>query len=218
MKQVSNRILEFCAENAEHIPKAIQNGAGRIELCDNLAVGGTTPSYGVLKKAIEYGRQTDTAIATMIRPRGGNFEYSADEIEMMSDDIQMAKQLGTSGVVLGCLTKEKRIDRKQTSWLLALCEGMEVTFHMAFDEIEKERQKEELNWLMKQKVTRLLTHGGTAGGVLDHADWLNQLVNQADGRIELLVGGGVTYENVGQISQAIFVNQFHGTKIVSFSQ
>ena len=83
-------IKEFCAENFEHVAEAIDAGAKRIELCDNLAVGGTTPSYGVIAHTCEYALSHGVAVMTMIRPRGGNFVYSDEEVEMMLDDIEAA--------------------------------------------------------------------------------------------------------------------------------
>lgn len=208
-------LLEFCAENFTQIPKAIDGGVQRVELCDNLEVGGTTPSYGVIRETIEFCHSHDVSVMTMIRPRGGDFVYTEHEIEIMKADIVVAKELGSDGVVLGCLNKESLLNREQLQELFIFCEGMEVTFHMAFDEISRNYQKEELNWLVERGVTRLLTHGGISGDVLEHSQWLNELIQYANGRIEILIGGGVSHENLLQISSEIQTNQFHGTKIVS---
>lgn len=207
-------LKEFCAENLTGIDAAIEKGIQRVELCDNLAVGGTTPSYGVIKKAVEIGKKEAVGISTMIRPRGGNFHYTEEEIEVMKEDILQVKELGSTGVVLGCLTAEQRIHREHMLACLSLCEGMEVTFHMAFDQIEKEQQKEELEWLIEQGVTRILTHGGLGGAVEDHVDWINELISHAQGKIEVLVGGGVHKGNVEELANRIHTDQFHGTKIV----
>ncbi len=209
-------ILEFCAENFTHIPKAIAKGAGRIELCDNLAQGGTTPSYAVIEKAVVYAKAHEATIMTMIRPRGGNFVYDDDEFDIMKKDLKIAKTLKSHGVVFGCLTPENRIDRGRLAELIQLSRGMEVVFHMAFDEINRAHAKKELDWLIEQDVTRVLTHGGLSGSVVDNADWLKELIAYADGRIEFLVGGGVTYENIADIQKVLPVAQFHGTRIVDF--
>ena len=116
-------LREFCAENVERVPAAIAAGAGRIELCDNLAVGGTSPSYGVIRAAVAIARQTGAAVMAMARPRGGNFVYSADEEQMMLDDVAMARSLGVTGVVFGCLvaddaTGEAVVDREMTARLV----------------------------------------------------------------------------------------------------
>lgn len=209
-------ILEFCAENFTMIPEAITKGATRIELCDNLAAGGTTPSYAVIERSVTYANEHGATIMTMIRPRGGNFVYNADEFSMMKKDIEIAKALKSHGLVYGCLTEEKRIDREQMIELLELSGELEVVFHMAFDEIWLTDAKEELDWLIEQGVTRILTHGGLEGSVVDNAEWLQELINHADGQIEILVGGGVTYENIAAIQEVLPVDQFHGTRIVDF--
>lgn len=210
-------LLEFCAENFTNIPTAIQLGANRIELCDNLAEGGTTPSYAVIEHTIKYADEKNIPVMTMVRPRGGNFVYSESEFEMMKKDLEMMKELGTHGVVFGALTSDNRIHREQVTELVKLSEDMETVFHMAFDEIARDKQKEELDWLVEQGITRILTHGGIGGTVYDHADWLKELLDHANGRIEILVGGGVTYENWEELSGILPTNQFHGTKIVDFN-
>lgn len=210
-------LLEFCAENFTNIPTAIQLGANRIELCDNLAEGGTTPSYAVIEHTIKYADEKNIPVMTMVRPRGGNFVYSESEFEMMKKDLQMMKEIGTHGVVFGALTSDNRIHREQVSELVELSEDMETVFHMAFDEIARDKQKEELDWLVEQGITRILTHGGIGKTVYDHADWLKELLDHANGRIEILVGGGVTHENWEELSGILPTNQFHGTKIVDFN-
>lgn len=211
-------LKEFCAENFTDIPKAIQAGADRIELCDNLAVGGTTPSFGVMKLTLEYCSKHSIPVMTMIRPRGGNFNYTLAEIEIMKQDIKMAKEVKTDGVVFGCLTYENRINREQIKALLPLCKGCEVTFHMAFDQIPIEYQLEELEWLISQNITRILTHGGINGSLQDNGEKINKLIEHATGRIEILPGGGVTYKNLPQVAKIIAANQFHGTKIIEFNK
>lgn len=211
-------LLEFCAENFTNIPKAIEKGAGRIELCDNLAQGGTTPSYSVIEHSVKYAHKHGATVATMIRPRGGNFVFNEVEFSMMKKDLEIAKQLQSDGVVFGCLTADNRIDREQTAELAALSGEMETVFHMAFDVIPKEYRKEELDWLVEQGVTRILTHGGREGTVLDHAEELKELIEYANGRIEILIGGGVTYENVQHLAEILPTNQFHGTRIVNLEE
>ncbi len=209
-------LLEFCAENFTKVPEAIQLGATRIELCDNLAEGGTTPSYAVIEQTVKYVNNHGASVVTMVRPRGGDFVYSDVEFEMMKKDLLIIKELGSHGLVFGVLTKDNRIDRERTKELIELSGDSQTTFHMAFDEIPKNNQKEELQWLIEQGVTRILTHGGLGGSVYDHIDWLTELIQFANGRIEILVGGGVTYENWEDLAKRISTDQFHGTKIVKF--
>ena len=111
-------IYEFCAENVTNLEKAMQAGARRIELCDNLAVGGTTPSYGVIKAAVELAKPYNVTVMTMIRPRGGDFVYNDLEMEIMLEDIQMARSAGTHGLVFGVLTTANKIDYPKMEKLL----------------------------------------------------------------------------------------------------
>src|SRR5699024_1006441 len=185
-----------------------------IEFCDNLAQGGTTPSYAVNEETVNYANKHNATVMTMVRSRAENFVYSAMDHEMMKRVLYFIKELNSNGNLLGSLTPENSIDRTKTTELINLSAVMEITFHMAFDEIPKDRQKSELDWLIENKVTRILTHGGLEGTVFDNLSWLKELVEHAAGRIEILVGGGVTYENWPQLAESLSTDQFHGTKIV----
>lgn len=160
-------IYEFCAENVTLLEKAMQAGARRIELCDNLAVGGTTPSYGVTKAAVELAANYDTTIMTMIRPRGGDFVYNDLEIAIMLEDIRLTAQAGSQGVVFGALTADKKLDKPNLEKLIAASKGMEIVFHMAFDELSDEDQPEAIDWLSQAGVTRILTRAGVSGDSLE---------------------------------------------------
>ena len=210
-------LKEFCAENYTLIPTAIERGAGRIELCDNLAVGGTTPSNGVIIQVLDYCKKLSIPVVTMVRPRGGDFIYSKQELHIMEEDIKNAVRLRTDGLVFGCLTAEGRIDRSQMRDLLALAGNTEVTFHMAFDHISAEAQFEEMDWLIEQNVSRILTHGELGGDITDNLDRLNDLIQYAAGRIEILPGGGINYQNLPFLAEKLQTNQFHGTKIVALN-
>lgn len=211
-------ILEFAAENFTKIPEAIELGVDRIELCDNLAEGGTTPSYAVIEHSLEYAKRHDVETAIILRPRGGNFVYSEDEFEIIKKEMIVAKLFEADAVVFGSLTADGRINRSQITELMSLKGEMETVFHMAFDFIQKDKQKEELDWLVQQGFTRILTRGGEEGSALDHIDWLEKLIDYADGRIEIIVGGGVTHENYKELSKVLATDQFHGTKIVDFKE
>jgi copper homeostasis protein len=211
-------ILEFCAENFTKVPVAIAQGAQRIELCDNLAESGTTPSYAVIEQTIKYAHAHQATVATMIRPRGGDFIYNEDEFEMMKQDLIRAKKLNTDAVVFGCLNEAHRIHRTQVKKLVALSGDMATVFHMAFDEIPRASAKEEMEWLIAQGVTRILTHGGRTGTVFENEEWLREMIAYANGRIEILIGGGVTSENYEELAARLPTNQFHGTKIVKIEE
>lgn len=118
-------IKEVCVESFSEALAAEKRGADRIELCDNLYLGGTTPSYGTIKMAME--KLTIPAFP-IIRPRGGNFHYSKEEIEIMKDDIKVCKSLGAKGVVLGVLTADNKVDFETLKELVELASPMEVTF------------------------------------------------------------------------------------------
>lgn len=208
---------EFCAENFTDIPKALAAGATRIELCDNLAVGGTTPSTGVIEESLAYAGEKSIPVMTMIRPRGGDFVYNDIELKIMHTDLIEAKKLGTDGVVLGLLDEAGWLDEESLELFLETAEGLQVTFHMAFDAIPKERQKEALDWLADHGVTRILTHGGPSDTPLEeNLSYLKELVDYAAGRIIILPGGGITAENVEHVVAALGVKEAHGTKIVAF--
>ncbi|MDN6731864.1 MAG: copper homeostasis protein CutC [Atopostipes suicloacalis] len=211
-------ILEFAAENFTKIPEAIAEGVDRIELCDNLAVGGTTPSYAVIEHSLEYAKEHDVETAIILRPRGGNFVYSEDEFEIIKKEMIVAKLFEAEAVVFGSLTAEGRINRSQITELMSLKGSMETVFHMAFDFIPKENQKEELDWLVQQGFTRILTRGGQEGSAVDHVEWLQELIDYADNRIEIIVGGGVTHENYPELAKVLKTNQYHGTKIVAIDE
>ena len=208
-------IYEFCAENVTLLDKALKAGAKRVELCDNLTVGGTTPSYGVIEAAVRMVKPYDATVMTMIRPRGGNFVYSDMEIEIMLSDIQKAREAGSRGLVFGVLTENNEIDYPKMERLLEAAKGLDVVFHMAFDAIPAEYQLGELDWLVEHGVKRILTHGGSASeSILEHLAWLDELIEHAAGRIEILPGGGINLENRAEIANTLGVDQLHGTKVV----
>lgn len=208
-------IYEFCAENVTLLEKAMQAGARRIELCDNLAVGGTTPSYGVTKAAVELAANYDTTIMTMIRPRGGDFVYNELEIAIMLEDIRLNAQAGSQGVVFGALTADKKLDKANLEKLIAASKGMEIVFHMAFDELSDEDQLEAIDWLSQAGVARILTRAGVSGDSLDKRfAHYHRILEHAKGKIEILPGGGIDLDNRQTFIDQLGVTQLHGTKVV----
>ncbi|CIO81370.1 copper homeostasis protein CutC [Streptococcus pneumoniae] len=208
-------IYEFCAENVTLLEKAMQAGARRIELCDNLAVGGTTPSYGVTKAAVELAANYDTTIMTMIRPRGGDFVYNDLEIAIMLEDICLTAQAGSQGVVFGALTADKKLDKPNLEKLIAASKGMEIVFHMAFDELSDEDQPEAIDWLSQAGVTRILTRAGVSGDSLEKRFvHYHRILEYAKGKIEILLGGGIDLDNRQTFIDQVGVTQLHGTKVV----
>ena len=208
-------IYEFCAENVTLLEKAMQAGARRIELCDNLAVGGTTPSYGVTKAAVELAANYETTIMTMIRPRGGDFVYNDLEIAIMLEDIALTAQAGSQGVVFGALTADKKLDKANLEKLIAASKGMEIVFHMAFDELSDQDQFEAIDWLSQAGVTRILTRAGVSGDSLEKRfAHYHRILEHAAGKIEILPGGGIDMDNRQTFIDQLGVTQLHGTKVV----
>lgn len=206
-------IKEFCAENTTLLNQLDQS-VKRVELCDNLAVGGTTPSYGVIKEAARYLHEKDIALATMIRPRGGNFVYNDSELRIMEDDILRAVELESDSLVLGLLTEDNHIDQDGIEQLLPATQGLPLVFHMAFDHIPLEEQKEALDQLVELGFTRILTHGSAQNNdIFENIAHLKDLVDHADGRIEIMIGGGVTADNYQELIEKTGAQAAHGTKI-----
>ncbi|MFZ8018599.1 copper homeostasis protein CutC [Fusobacterium watanabei] len=201
-------IKEACVESFEKALEAQNNGADRIELCENLSVGGTTPSYGTVKICLE---KLNIPIFPMIRARGGNFVYSKDEIEIMKEDIKVFKDLGVKGVVLGCLTSDNKIDLELTKTLVNLAYPMEITFHKAIDEISN--PLDYIEDLVNIGIKRILTSGGKATA-LEGKDLINEMIKKSNGRLKIVVAGKVTKENLNELSNLISADEFHGKLIV----
>ena len=201
-------IKEACVESFEKALEAQNNGADRIELCENLSVGGTTPSYGTVKICLE---KLNIPIFPMIRARGGNFVYSKDEIEIMKEDIKVFKDLGVKGLVLGCLTSDNKIDLELTKTLVDLAYPMEVTFHKAIDEISN--PLDYIEDLVNIGIKRILTSGGKATA-LEGKDLINDMIKKSNGRLKIVVAGKVTKENLNELSNLISADEFHGKLIV----
>ncbi len=221
-------LREFCAENLTLVPAAVAAGARRIELCDNLAVGGTSPSYGVIKAAVGFARDNNVQVMAMVRPRGGDFVYNKWEQAMMLDDIACARALGVDGVVFGCVRTDANgqtvLDTELVKALVDAAKGersedapLQVTFHMAFDVLGNEAQLSAIDELASLGVERILTHGGPAGTpILDNVERLRGLVAYANNRFIILPGGGITWQNADQVASLIGVHEVHGTKVVRF--
>ena len=208
-------VFEFCAENLTFIDKAIAAGASRIELCDNLAVGGTTPSLDVIKEALKLTREKSVDLCVIIRPRGGDFVYTDSEVEAMLTDIGVAKELGVSSFVLGALTSDRKLDQRVMQLLLAACGEAEVVFHMAFDELSHTDQLEAIEWLSDQGVARILTRAGSPGDPLEQRfAHYHRLLDAAKEKIQILPVGGVTLDNRQLFLEQLGVCQLHGTRIV----
>lgn len=198
-------ILEICAGSLSSCLAAQEGGADRIELCDNLYEGGTTPSYGMIKICKSL---LDIPIFPIIRPRGGDFVYSEREFEVMMQDVVCCMELGCEGVVFGILRSDGSIDMERCSELVKLAGSMQLTFHRAFDRcIDRTKG---LEGLIELGFHRVLTSGGN-GFAEDAIPELTNLAEQSNNRISIMPGSGVTGNNLLKIAQATETFEFHTT-------
>ncbi|NIG53514.1 copper homeostasis protein CutC [Chitinophaga sp. Cy-1792] len=195
--------LEICAGSVASCIAAEQGGAHRIELCDNLLEGGTTPSYGTIALARE---KVNIDIYPIIRPRGGDFLYSDLEFETMKRDVVMAKQLGCNGVVIGILTADGRVDKQRCKLLVDLAWPMGVTFHRAFDMTDN--PFEALEDIIAIGCERILT-SGCRNTAVEGASLLKDLVIRANDRIAIMAGSGVRSTNIADLVKTTDVTEFH---------
>ena len=201
-------IKEACVESLVDAIEAEKRGADRIELCDNLSQGGTTPSYGTIKLALS---TLKIPVFPIIRPRGGDFYYTPAEIEVIKEDIKICKSLGAKGVVLGILTADKKIDFKTLAEFMELAKPMEVTFHKAIDELEDPTLV--IDELINLGVKRILS-SGTKPTALEGRDILNKMIEKAGDRLTIVVAGKVTKEILPEVSSLIPAKEYHGKVIV----
>jgi copper homeostasis protein len=198
-------IFEVCLDSAESAVAAAEGGADRVELCDNLMEGGTTPSAGMIavtRAAIDIG------LAVMIRPRGGDFLCSRLELDAMERDIDVAKERGADAVVFGVLRPDGVVDAEVTAALTERARPMEVTFHRAFDMTRD--PNEALEALIGLGVDRVLT-SGQENSALEGLDLLTDLVKAAGDRITVMPGVGITPRNVSRILAATRAREIHIT-------
>lgn len=196
--------FEVCANSAESCIAAQAGGTDRVELCAGIPEGGTTPSYGEIAMAREM--LTTTKLHVIIRPRGGDFLYTALEQRIMLKDIETARQLGADGVVFGCLTPEGDVDIPLMKRLMEAAQGMSVTFHRAFDVCR--HPQDALETIIGLGCHRILTSGQQATAE-QGIPLLKELQQQTAGRIILLAGCGVNETNIARIALETGIHEFH---------
>ncbi|PRY32775.1 copper homeostasis protein [Spirosoma oryzae] len=188
--------IEVCAYSLQSCLTAQTAGADRVELCGSLSEGGTTPSIGLITEA---RRHLNLSLYVMIRPRGGDFLYSDTEIAVMRADIEAAKNVGADGIVLGLLRADGTVDEETTKTLVDLAQPLPVTFHRAFD--MSRDPAEALEAIIRTGCARILT-SGQATSAESGVPVLQQLVEQAAGRIEIMAGVGVSIRNAQALLNA----------------
>ena len=197
-------ILEVCANSYESAINAEKGGTHRIELCENLAVGGLTPNFELAKKVIS---ELNIPVFILIRPRDGDFNYSHEEFEQIKNDIILFKDLGCKGIVSGILTKNNNIDTPRTRKLIELSKPLEFTFHRAFDEATN--PIEALYELIELKVNRLLTSGQKSTAI-EGIELIKKLTTISNKKIIIMPGSGVNSDNILEFKK-IGSKEIHGS-------
>jgi copper homeostasis protein len=182
-------LLEICASNYQSAVNAQEAGAHRVELCSELAVGGITPSYGLLKKVME---ELTIPVMVLIRPRSGNFVYSDADFDIMKKDIQLCKELGCAGIVSGILKDDFTVDLESTQALVELAKPMNFTFHRAFDQVSN--PEEAIQQLAEIGVSRILT-SGQHSSAMEGIENLRRYQLIASDSLMILPGGGINDAN-----------------------
>lgn len=198
-------LIEVIAVSLGDVLKANEGGADRIELCQSIVEGGLTPSYGLIKLALEV---SDVPIHVMVRPHNKSFVYSEHDVQQMVEDIHMIRQLGASGVVFGALTTEGTIDEAVLNVLLKATGNLDVTFHRAFDLVED--QQRALDTLLQyNNVTTILTSGG-GRSTYDHTEKLADLIQQTkDTHLTIMPGSGLRVEDARAFQEKVQANALH---------
>ena len=205
-----NFSLEICVDNIESAIEAQNAGADRIELCNDLVEGGTTPGLGTISSA---RRNLAIGLHVIIRPRGGDFLYSVLDYDIMRRDIDSCGKYGVDGVVLGILLPDGTIDIDRTAKLVELARPMSVTFHRAYDMCKDPFKG--LEDVIATGADRLLT-AGQKNRVEEGVGLINQLIRQADKKIIIMPGSGINLSNITQIAVRTGAKEFHltGRKVI----
>lgn len=195
-------MLEIIAMTVQDAKQIEAGGADRVELVSALSEGGLTPSYGLIEAVIN---SVNIPVNIMIRPHAKGFYYNSDEINLMKRDILIAKQLKANGVVFGVLDEEENISEYKLRELLSVCDGLEVTFNRAIDLINPLTGVKIL--AKYPQITRVLSSGGK-GFIKENITILNKMQESA-GHIRLLVGGGLTLDNINEMQQDVKGAEYH---------
>jgi copper homeostasis protein len=202
---MTTAFFELCAESKDAASAAESGGADRIELCSELERGGLTPRAELIAASVG---AVSIPVYVLIRPRAGSFVFSAEEFALMRRQIRAAKDAGASGVAVGLLREDGRVDVERTRELVELAAPMAATFHRAFDETPD--LSESLERVMETGVEALLTSGG-AKEVLGGAESISELKRQAGDRLAIIAGGGLQLETLTEVVRRSGVFCLHGS-------
>jgi copper homeostasis protein len=197
--------IEICCGSIQSAANAKAGGAVRIELCQGLVEGGTTPSHATIEYAV---KELELQVFVLIRPRGGDFCYNELEIKTTEEDVKYCKKAGVAGIVVGFLHPDGSIDTELTRRFVKLAAPLPVTFHRAFDRCPEPLKA--LEQIIDCGCARILT-SGCKPTAMEGADLLKQLVQQANGRIKILAGSGITPENAAALREKTGVSEIHGS-------
>lgn len=204
-----NKKLEIACFNLESALIAEENGADRIELCENYKEGGLFPNETLLKKVLD---KTTIPVFVMIRPRPGNFVYSPDEIEIMKQQIQLCKKLNCDGVVFGLLNSDTTINTAACKQLVKLAEPLPCTFHRAFDQVNDSSSA--LEQIIDCGFKKILTSGVSTNAITGKNS-LRELIQKAAERIVIMPGGGIRSSHIRELADFSGAEEFHSAAIIS---
>ena len=198
-------VLEICVDSVESAVAAERGGARRIELCSDLLEGGITPSPGLLERV---RKRVGINVFVMIRPRGGDFCYTAEELGIMRADIEHVKQLGADGLVLGVLDTDGYVDVERTRELVELAGPLPVTFHRAVD--VSADFADSLEKIIASGARRVLTSGGKRRAVDGTGD-ISVAIEQTRGRLTVMVCGGLNPDNIATVAEETGATEYHAS-------
>ena len=197
--------IEICAGNIESVLAADTGGADRVELCENLFEGGTTPSFGSIVLSKE---KCSLDVFVIIRSRGGDFVYSEIEFEVMRKDVQSVVEIGADGIVIGCLKQDGTVDFEKCSRLIEAAKGLPVTFHRAFDVTPD--PFEALETIKSLGIHRILT-SGQKNRAEDGIKLIKELQENAGANLRIMPGSGINESNIQNIALNTGVSSFHAS-------
>ena len=199
------RFIECCCTSVGEVTEAVAGGASRIELCENLEVGGITPSSRLIRQVLDV---CPLPVNVLVRPRGGDFVFSEEEEEQMKQDIRNCKELGVNGVVIGALLGDGSIDTAMMRRLIQAARPLSVTFHRAFDCCKDPFRA--LEDVIALGCDRLLT-SGLAASAYEGRELIARLVSLAGDRIVIMPGAGIRPSNIAEIEKGTCAPEYHGS-------